>query len=188
MMRSLLAALLAISPAFAAPERDEAGPTMGAQFRLSFPASNLKDATGSWPGLGGSLLVEQPFEDGYAVRVGLGFDHFMTSDWAGRPDVRGQVDLGRLDLEGIKLLRPDEEPFDLGPYLLLGISALGWSITETDQVLGTQTTHRIVHVGGSAGLGWRLSRKLSLEMKGTFGKVAPTFGAGLLSFAVTYHF
>lgn len=184
MIRPLLAALLALGTLSA----DEAGPTMGAQLRLAFPSSNLKDAVGSWPGLGGGLLVEQPLEDGYAVRIGLGFDHFMSSDWAGRPDVRGQVDLARLDLEGIKLMRPDEEPFDLGPYLLLGISAMGWSITETDQLLGTKTTRRTVHVGGSAGLGWRLNRKLSAEMKATYCKVDPTFAAGMLSFAVTYHF
>lgn len=184
MIRPLLAALLTLGPLSA----DEAGPTMGGQLRLSFPRANLKDATGTWPGLGGSLLVEQPLEDGYALRVGIGFDHFLSSDWAGRPGVRGQVDLGRIDLEGLKLLRPDQEPFDLGPYVLIGLSALGWSLTETDQVLGTRTTRRTVHVGGTAGLGWRLNRKLSLEMKALYGRVDPTLAAGMLTFAVTYHF
>lgn len=192
MIRRFLIPALICSLGFAqqraTDDTPEAGPTVGLQLRTSFPLTNLKDVSGSWPGLGGSVIGEFPLEDGYAIRVGLGFDHWLSGDWGGRPGVRGQVDLGHLDLEGIMLLRPDEAPFDLGPYLIAGLSANGWSVTETDNVLGIRTIRRTVHLGGSFGLGWRIRRTLSAELKAFYGRVDPTFAAGGLIFAVTYHF
>lgn len=166
------------------------GADMGIQLRLSSPTENLKDAVGSKMGYGLSLSVEMDLEDGWALRTALGGDRWSQGEWTGRPGVKATVMVNHLTFEVVKMLRPDTEPYLLGPYVFAGLGAYGWSVEETNPSIGYKLTRRVLHAGGSAGVGYRFSPRWDLEVRLTMGRVHPDYMTmgGALSVGGTFRF
>lgn len=174
----------------AAHAQQALGADMGLQVRLNAPTENLKDAVGNRMGYGLSLSVESDLEDGWAIRTALGADRWGEGDWTGRKDVKATVTVSHLTVEVVKMLRADTEPYLLGPYVFLGVGGYGWSVAETSPSLGYKLTRRVLHAGGSAGIGYRFSPRWDLEVRLTMGRVHPDYMllGGSLSVGGTFRF
>jgi hypothetical protein len=151
------------------------------------PLAGLGDAVGGLrlPGLGLSLFTEKEWEEGYKHRIAMGADYWVKGDWNERPGVEGQVSVIHLDIEGVKMLRPDGN-LDSGPYLIAGIGAYAWSVKTTEG--GSSTTERVLHVGGTAGFGYRIQRRVEIELRGMASRVNPQMFAAAIQLGLTFRF
>jgi Outer membrane protein beta-barrel domain len=162
--------------------------TMGVQIRASAPSENLKDSVGGKLGFGASLGVESDFEGGWKGRLILGYDAWGPGSAADQSGYRGKAGVSHLSAEAVRMLGPEGAKGFSGPFVFLGVGAYGWNITQTDPAYGISLTHRVIHVGGSAGFGYRIGTQVDLELRVSASRVDPQFMASFLSLGVTYRF
>lgn len=160
--------------------------TLGLNLRASRPSDNLKDTVGEKTGWGVSLDAESELSGAWRGRLALGFDSWGPGGNLAQSGVRGKVTASHLSFEGIRMLGQEGRNGFLGPYVLLGIGAYGWNVSTSDPANDISTTHRVIHVGGSVGLGYRFSKSVDAELRVTGGKVDPQFNATALSFGITF--
>lgn len=158
-------------------------PGFAVQIHLLSPLQNLRDANGGKAGGGLGLAVNIPLEDGWGYRVLLGHDRFPKGNSATTPGATTQVDVSHLVLEGVFQLR--DVP---GPYVFAGLGGYSWDVKEHDSVLDLSTSRRVAHVGGSLGLGYRITAHFDLEVRGMGGSVDPGFRAGWVGIAAAWRF
>lgn len=182
MIRRTLLLLSALAVAAQEPTK------IGMNLRLSRPGDNLKDMVGDKTGWGISLDAESDMYEAWKGRLVLGFDSWGPGDAAGQSGVRGKATLGQVSLEAVRMLGPEGPKGYLGPFVVIGLGAYGWNITGTSQTDDLAVTHRVIHVGGSLGLGYRFSKSIDAELRVSGGKVEPEFTATIVSFGVTYRY
>lgn len=165
--------------------------TLGLQVRVSIPEAGLRDMVGGsdvkLPGLGASLVAEMDLTEGYRARIAMGGDRWDSGDWSGRPGVEGKVSDFHLAVEGVMMLRPDESP-SWGPYVVAGLGGYVWSVGSRDKTAGTSTTRRILHVAGTLGFGFRLTRNLDMELRGLGGGIDPGLFAAAVQVSMTFRY
>lgn len=162
--------------------------TLGIQVRASSPSENLKDAVGGKLGFGASLGVESDFENGWKGRIILGYDSWGPGNAADQSGIRGKAGVSHLSAEAVRMLGPEGVKGFSGPYLFLGAGAYGWNVTATDPAYGISVIRRVVHVGGSAGFGYRIGTQVDVELRISASRVDPQFMASFFSLGVTYRF
>ena len=150
--------------------------TLGVQARLTFP----------YPGLGGSLVMEDDFGDyfnGIRGRLDLGADVWAWKGVARSDAGSGTVKALHLGAEVVRMLRPGGDPVSLGPYVTLGAGLYQWSFTE-DGVGG----RRAAHGGGTVGVGWRFTKTLDGEFKVLASNLDPGTSVLALMAMATWRF
>jgi hypothetical protein len=160
--------------------------TLGLNLRASRPFDNLKDTVGEKTGWGATLDAEYELIDAWRGRLALGFDSWGPGNHLAQPGARGKVTVGHLSFEGIRMLGQETRAGFLGPYVLIGLGAYGWNVNTSDPANDLSVTHRVIHLGGSVGLGYRFSKSVDAELRVTGGKVDTQFNATALSFGVTF--
>ena len=131
------------------------------QARVSRSIGDLSNVTSGnklLPGLGLSIMAEFVLEYGWKLRPGIGMDAIKTG-----------ASVTHISTEIVKMLNLDQDPPLLGPYLVGGLYLLNWAVKPQN----VEGTRRILHLGGSAGFGFRFSRKLDLEIKAMDGQIDP---------------
>lgn len=162
--------------------------SMGLAVRASKPSDNLKDAVGGKAGWGVSFDAESDLHEAWRARLALGYDSWGPGAAADLSGLRGKVSVGHVSLEGVRMLGPETRAGFLGPYVLIGVGAYGWNVNSTDPADGLSVTRRVIHLGGSLGLGYRFSKSVDAEIRITGGKVDPQFTAAAMSFGLTYRY
>ncbi len=165
--------------------QDPESATIGVQARISHPEAGLRDLVGGGieiPGVGLSLVAEFDMTEGYRLRVDFGGDR-----WSGHSGVDSKVFAYHLGVEGVMMLRPDDEP-SWGPYILAGLGGYAWSVGETDAITGGTNNRRIMHVAGTVGIGFRLARTLDVELKALGGRIDPKLFAAAVMLGVTFRY
>ena len=162
--------------------------TVGIQLRASAPSENLKDSVGGKLGFGATLGVESDFEDGWKGRLLLGYDAWGPGDAADQSGYRGKAGVSHLSAEAVRMLGPEGAKGFTGPFVFLGLGAYGWNVTMSDPAYGVAATRRVVHLGGSAGFGFRIGTQVDLELRISASRVDPQFMASWFSLGVTYRF
>jgi hypothetical protein len=164
--------------------------TLGVQLRGDIPMGDLRDIVGGYvkPGLGGSVMLEEDFLDGYRGRLGLGADIWFKGKWLDKPGVNGGVNAFHLDVEAVRMLRTDADAPLVGPYVLAGVGFYTWAVSTEDTILNTKTTRQVSHLAATFGFGWRLNGHMDLEFKGLMGSIEPDIRAMVLSAAVTLRY
>jgi hypothetical protein len=164
--------------------------TLGVQFRGDIPMGDLRDIVGGYvkPGLGGSVMMEQDFEDGYRGRLGLGADVWFKGAWLDRPGVNGSVNAFHLDVEAVRMLRTDADAPLTGPYVLAGVGLYTWAVSTEDTINNTKISRQVSHLAATFGFGWRLNGHMDMELKGLMGNIEPDIRAMVLSAAVTWRY
>jgi hypothetical protein len=158
-------------------------PGLAVQVHILSPLQNLRDANGGKTGVGLSLTVNIPLDDGWAYRVHLGLDRFPEGKSASNPGATTLVDVSHLVVEGLFQLR--DVP---GPYVFAGLGAYSWNVQEDDPALVLSTDRRVAHVGGSLGIGYRITDHFDIELRGMGGSVDPGFRAGWAGIAAAWRF
>jgi hypothetical protein len=182
MIRKTLLALSTLAVAAQEPT------TMGLTLRASRPSDNLKDTVGAKNGYGVSLDAESDLIDAWKSRLVIGFDTWGPGNGLAQAGVRGKVTVGHLSLEGVRMLGPEGRTGFLGPYVVIGFGAYGWNVSTSDPANELSMTRRVIHLGGSAGLGYRFTKGLDAEVRIGGGKVDPQFTAAALSFGLTFRY
>lgn len=162
--------------------------SVGFNVRASKPSDNLKDAVGGKAGWGVTLDAESELHEAWRARLALGYDSWGPGSAADLSGLRGKVTVGHVSLEGIRMLGPEGRGAWLGPYLLVGVGAYGWNVNSTDPADDLSVTRRLIHLGGSLGLGYRFSRSIDAEVRVLGGKVDPQFTAAAMSFGLTFRY
>jgi hypothetical protein len=162
--------------------------TVGLNFRGSRPADNLKDMVGGKVGWGVSLDAESELYEAWNARLAIGFDTWGPGNALDQSGVRGKVTVGHISLEGVRMLGPEGRTGYLGPYFVFGLGAYGWNASSSDPANAIAITRRVLHLGGSVGLGYRFSKSLDAELRVLGGKVDPQFTASALSFGLTFRY
>jgi hypothetical protein len=164
--------------------------SLGLQLRGSMPLGDLKDAVGGFhtPGLGGSVVMEDDFLEGYRGRVDVGGDNWFKGNLSTVPGTKGGVSAYHLGVEGVRLLRPYGDYPILGPYVLAGLGLYSWSVTTEDTIQHTSTTRKVGHAAASLGCGWRYSAHMDVELKALGGTVDPNFQALAVLLGVTWRY
>lgn len=153
---------------------------MGVQIRVHNPVGDLKQQMGTY-GMGASIFVEHQLEDSFAVRLVGGMDMWGKGVSGGLTgDTRARA--YHFDVEGLKFLRPDDEPNLLGPYFVVGVGGYGWELTQNNQ------SRRTFRAGGSLGFGYRMSTHLDAEIRGHYSSPESGFNAGSVSFGLGFRF
>ena len=160
--------------------------TVGLTLRGSRPSDNLKDTVGAKNGWGASLDAESDLIDAWKARLVIGFDTWGPGYNPATPGVRGKVTVGSVSLEGVRMLGPEGRAGFLGPYVVFGFGAYGWNVSTSDPANDLSMTRRVIHLGGSLGLGYRFTRSIDAEIRVSGGKVDPQVTAAALSFGVTF--
>lgn len=160
---------------------------MGVQARGSLPLAGLGDAVGGLniPGLGLSLFTETEWDEGYKHRIAMGADYWLKGDWNDRSDVESPITVFHLDVEGVKMLRPDGS-MNSGPYLIGGLGAYAWSVKTTQN--GSSTTNRVIHLGGTLGFGYRIQQRVEIELRGMASRAHPRMFAAAVQLGLTFRF
>ena len=175
---ALSALLLAMPLAADGSERD----TFGVQVRGSLPGGNIPDATGNQSvGLGASFLAELHFESEVCARVLMGADSWRQKGGSGDRSVKAY----HLGVEAVYFLR-DEGNVQMGPYLVGGVAGVTWALGADARADGKPL--RVIHLGLTAGFGYRLNRYLDVELKALTGKVDVAFTGTATTLGVTYRF
>lgn len=162
--------------------------TMGLTLRGSRPSDNLKDMVGGKAGFGISLDAESEIQDAWRARLVLGYDAWGPGSALDRSGVQGKVTVGHVSLEGVRMLGAEQRDGFFGPYFVFGLGAYGWNASSTDPVDGLAVTRRVIHLGGSLGLGYRFSKSFDAEIRVNGGKIDPQFTATAMSFGITYRY
>jgi len=162
--------------------------TVGIQIRVSAPSENLKDSVGGKMGFGATLGVESDFENGWKGRLLLGYDAWGPGNAANQSGYRGKAGVSHLSAEAVRMLGPEGVKGFSGPFVFLGVGAYGWNVTETDPAYELSLTRRVVHVGGSAGFGYRIGTQVDVELRISASRVDPQYMASFFSLGVTYRF
>ena len=180
MMRKALLLFSALAVAAQEPT------TVGITLRANRPGDNLKDTVGNKVGWGASLDAESDLIDAWKARLVIGFDTWGPGSNLAEPTVRGKVTLGSVSLEGVRMLGQEGRAGFLGPYVVFGLGAFGWNVSTSDPANDLSLTRRVVHLGGSLGLGYRFSKSVDAEIRVSGGKVDSQFTASTLSFGLTF--
>jgi hypothetical protein len=155
--------------------------TIGFQARVSKPLADLSDAVGSpAPGIGASLQVELHFDSTICGRVDLGADDWSKLGGSSARSVRA-LHLGG---EVVYFLIEDRDTLLRGPYLTAGLQAVYWSLGANAS--GTGTSLDTVHPGYTAGFGYRVSRRVDLELKVMASPMTSNQTAGAVMACVTF--
>jgi hypothetical protein len=162
--------------------------TIGWTLRGSRPSDNLKDAVGGKTGWGASIDAESDLYEAWKARLVIGFDSWGPGKALDQSGVQGKVTVGRLSLEGVRMLGPEGRVGFMGPYFVFGIGAYGWNVATSDPANSFSMTRRVIHLGGEVGLGYRFTRSVDAEIRVSGGKVDPKFTAAALSFGLTYRY
>lgn len=179
-MRQALILLAALAAAAQEPT------SMGLTVRGSRPSDNLKDLVGGKSGYGFSLDAESELQDAWRARLALGYDAWGPGTALDHSGVQGKVTVGHISLEGVRMLGAEQREGYFGPYVVFGLGAYGWNARSTDPGNDLAVTRRVIHLGGSLGLGYRFSKSFDAEIRITGGKVDPQFNATAMSFGLTY--
>lgn len=162
--------------------------TIGLSVRASRPSDNLKDMVGGKNGWGVALDAESDLYEAWKARLVMGYDSWGPGTALDLSGVRGKMTVGHLSLEGARMLGPETRAGFLGPYLLIGIGAYGWNASRTLADGSLSVTRRVIHLGGSLGLGYRFSKGLDAEVRVFGGKADPQVTAAAMSFGLTFRY
>jgi len=159
---------------------------IGVQARVSLPGANLADAVGTTtPGIGLSVQTELHFErtqSMVAARIAMGADDWRKLGGSSDRAVTGYHVGGDV----LYFLKDDGKDYLNGPYLIGGLEAVAWSVSQGASDTGV--SQRVIRAGGSAGFGYRLTRRTDAEVKVYVSQVDPSFKVYAARVCLNYWF
>jgi len=169
----LLAALVTTALALPLSAQDS---SIGVRVHGMLPMGDLLSQTDGQLGFGGAVFAALPVSSSLMLRPLIGFQYIPKGDTLGFAGTKTTV--GALDFMVDALWYPSDDP-ERGAYLIASVGGHQWRVSAVGT---TPSTLNATRLGVNGGIGYQLTPRLGLEVRGFWSPIDKTLTAtGLIA-------